>query len=412
MIELYIFFFGTWFLFQYSKKRFNISSLILGLFLLGTIFCGLIFIFFPETVSHPERVSIPAILTHLLFLSLLLIPLVRYGNYLNVEKLNISSQNLRTFSWWIIIPSLLSIILSLNDAISMFGYNDMSSARDVFASGQVESSFVRKYGIIGYFITLGRYTSFISLFLYFYYVFILQSRSPIKILLLISSLSMPIFTLTVAGRDGIFRWSLFFLFCIILFYKYLSWKKHKNFWYTIIILFIAGVSIFSIITKDRFGKNRDGGVVYSVLRYLGEPYYLFSYGYERFGDRPMSDNILDPFPIITQEKRENLSLNKRFRADYYLNTFPTIAGSIEISIGTLKSFILLTILFFFLFFIFQKRGKTSLAKLVGFLFYYEIILMGLFYYMHNDRFTQLSIFFYIIIAYLISNKNKLFYTKA
>lgn len=408
MIEIYILFFGFWVLIQYKRYGFNISTLLLVLYFLGTIFCKLIFIFFPETVAFPERVTYPAILLHIFLLSLLLIPLIRYGNYIDITKIKITEKSLNTFSWWIIIPSILAVICSISDAVDMFKYGNMLRARELFMQGKIESSLVTKFGYIGYFITLGRYTSFIALFLYFYYIFILQKKNRITQLLLIASLSMPIFTLTVAGRDGVFRWGLFFIFCIILFRKHLSWRKHRQFWCSIIILFLAGVSIFSIITRDRFSENRNG-VVYSVLRYLGEPYYLFSYGYERFGERPMSDNILDPFPVITQEKRQNLNLNKRFRADYFLNTFPTIAGSIEISIGTVKSFYLITFLFVILFLIFWKRGHTSFVKLVGFLFYYEIMLMGLFYYMHNDRFTQLSIVFYILLSFVISNRTNIFY---
>lgn len=411
MIEIYLIFFGFWFFMQYLKHGVNISTLILGLYFLGTIFCKLIFIFYPETIAHPERITIQAILLHILLLCLLLIPLLRYGNYLCINKINISDRSINTFSWWIIIPSIISIICSFSEAIDMFKLGNMLDARNLFIQGKIESSLVNKYGLIGYFITLGRYTSFIALFLYFYYSFILQKKSLLTRLLLIASLSMPIFTLTVAGRDGVFRWGLFFIFCLILFWKHLSWHKHKHFWYGIIILFIAGATIFGIITRDRFRENRHGGIAYSVLRYLGEPYYLFSYGYERFGDQPMSDNILDPFPIITQEKRQNLNLNKRFQADYFLNTFPTIAGSIEISIGTINSIFLLTCVFTILFLIFWKRGPTSFTKLIGYLFYYEIMLMGLFYFMHNDRFTQSSIAFYILIAYIISNRHNLISSK-
>lgn len=400
MVILYIVFFSIWTLCNYIKYRFNTSTFILSFYLLGMISCGFIFLIYPQSIQYPQRLTIYSICYHITFLFLLLFPLVVFGDNLKLYEINISSRQIRKLSWWIIIPSLVSICISISSLILLLSLSDFHMARQLFLDGSLEGSFVTRLGPIGYIISLGKCCSSISLVLGVFNLFRNQDKSIITYLLLISSLAYPIFTLSFAGRDGILRWGLFLIFSLIIVRKDLSYRGYRAFWLTLGSLALGGIIIISAITSDRF-ENSDGGVFYSLLRYIGEPYYIFSYGFERFGDNPMTDTIFSPFPIITQENPDLLDLNSRYSADYYLNTFHTIVGDFMVRTGLNKGIILMFSLSLLLCIVFCRKTKTrkvSFPLFLSYIFYSEIMLAGAFYYMHNDRFVQFSILFYILIS--------------
>lgn len=382
------------------------------------MFFGLLIqILYNETIQYPQRITFLSITFHSCILLFLLFPLLRFGNILKIENVKISIKVLNHFSIYIIIPSLVSIFISLSTISLIFRMADMHAARQLFLDGSLEGSFVTMLGPLGYVISLGKCCSSIALVLAFYRIFYLKNKGIISILLLISSLCYPLFSLSFAGRDGLLRWGLLLIFNLILFKKYISFKSNRKMWLGLGCIGICFLFILGKITYDRF-KNTEG-VTYSVLRYIGEPYYIFSYGFHRFGENPMKDNIFAPFPIITQDKSENTNLNDTYSADYYLNTFSTIAGSILMKIGAYRTFLLFMILFLILFQIYGKYNRPiciSFTKFIGFIIYYEVCLTGVFYYMYDDRFVQAGIIFYIVLAYIIdrtgykSSHRKLFKT--
>lgn len=398
MVALYIIVFSLWTLLNYSKYKFNTSTFILLFYLLGMISCGILFIYYPQTIQYPQKITLFSVSYHIVFLIFLLLPLVIFGDNLKLNKIYISSNQIRKLSWWIIIPSIISMAVSISSVILLMSLQDFHMARQLFLDGSLEGSFVSKLGPIGYFISLGKCCSSIALVLGVFNLFRNKDKSIITYLLLVSSLAYPIFTLSFAGRDGILRWGLFFIFSLILVKQDLSFKGYRFFWITLCILSVSGIIIISTITADRFG-NSDNGVFYSLLRYLGEAYYIFSYGFDRFGDDPMTDTIFSPFPIITQENPELLDLNSQYSASYYLNTFHTIVGDFMIRTGMYKGMLLMSMISLLLCIIFCLRKKRiSFPLFIGFIFYYEVMLTGAFYYMHNDRFIQFSIILYILLS--------------
>lgn len=405
MIWIYIIIFGLWFTSIYIKHGYNISAFLLSLYLCGMISCEILFIYFPETIKYPQRISVLSILIHIVCMGFLLLPIIRFGNIIKIENIVIPLKTLDKYIVFIIIPSIISMAISISMIIILLQFPDMHAARQQFLDGSLEGSFVQKLGPIGYIVSLGKCCSSIALVLGFYRTFYLNKKNLISYLILISSLCYPLFTLSFAGRDGILRWMLLFIFCIILFKDYLSIKKNSKIWGIVGIVGCLGIFMLAKITNDRF--NNTEGVTYSILRYIGEPYYIFSYGLERFGEDPMKDSIFAPFPIITQEKPDTTNLNDKYSADYYLNTFSTIVGGILMRIGVYKTIVLFAIVFFLLFPLYGKYNipvSISLTKFIGFIIYYEVCLTGVFYYMYNDRFLQLAIIFYILLAYCLDKK--------
>lgn len=400
MVIIYILFFFIWFLAVYRKHGVSMQSYILALYCVGVLACSILMTFYSNTIIHKERITFSSVTFHCFCMFLLLFPVVYNGSNIRIGRLKIDKSLLKLYYWLIIIPSVLSIILSSFDVVKIFAFNNLLDARNAFLSGDVSNLYVERYGLIGYVASLGQQLSFLSMFFLFYQYFVKKERSMITLLLFISSFSMVVNNLAIAGRDGIVRWFIFLGICLVLFKKYYSYKEYKKLF---LILTVAGTVLiipFFLITTDRYGES-DEGALYSVFRYLGEPYYLFSYDYNRFYEKGFSEvGIL--FPIITQKTYEMYNLNSVVLADYHLNSFSTMAGSFVKRAGVMNCLAVCICWFVISFLILYKpnatRRRLSLGYLVTYLFLVEIVVLGMFYYMHGARFTQLTILLYILIA--------------
>lgn len=402
-IWLYFIFFTGWAIALNIKYKLNISVFIIGLYSVGAM-CGLtIYYFFPHMIKYPGRITFEAVSVHILFLWLFMFPLVRFGNALKPENLIINPRKIKKFAWCIIVPSIAAMALSAYDLVTIFAFGDMLALREAFLSGDVSNLYVSKYGPIGYLVSFGPQISFLAMFWGFYYRFFLKEKSIITTLLFVSSLCMPVNNLVIAGREGVIRWILFILFSAIFFKKYIKYSENKKLIKWLGIVFGVILVVFMQISIDRF-ENSDNGLFASLLRYGGEQFYLFSYNYYFFSDNGMQ-TVGQLFPIISQETLEIYNQNALVSVDYFLNSFSTFVGTFIKNVGFYNTlFICLGAFFLFTISFWKSRRweKCSLAKFTGFLFCYEIVLLGFFYYLHSGRFTQFSIITYIFLAFWIS----------
>lgn len=406
-ILLYVIFFACWSWLIYKKHGLNISTFIVLLYLLGAINCFCIYEFYPDYIRHPERITLQSVCSHILLLWLFIYPLARFGNTLYVDKLNLNQTVLDRFSWCVIIPSISSIAVSCFDIGAIFAYGNFKDARMAAISGEYSNLYVFRYGFIGYIMAFGPQLSFIATFLTFYYKFYLNKKGLTTNLLLISSLSIVINNLAIAGREGFIRWLLFCIVCGIFMKHYIKIKQHKKLFFILFSFAIVIIVFFTLITIDRF-DDRDMGPFFSILRYSGEQFYLFSYNYYFFFDEGYG-SVAQIFPVITQEQMQAYNQNALVHVDYFLNTFSTFVGTFVKLIGFYKTLILSCLSFIFLFFCFWKAKSVqsiALTKTIAFLFYYEIILLGFFYFLHFGRITQGTIAIYILLAAIISSYSK------
>lgn len=402
-ILIYVLFFGIWFCRIYKQYGFNISAFLLVFYLFSSVCCFCIFLFYPHMIEHPERVKFYSVLYHILVLSLFLSPVVYAGNRLCVEKLSFDTKLLNRFSYCLIIPSILSICLSMGDVINIFAFGNLLDARNTLLQDS-SLNYINRFGMLGYLPALGPGLSFLCLFFSFYYRFFLKEKGYITNLLFISSFCIVVFNLTIAGRDGIVRWLLFFLFSVIFFRRYLSFRTNRKFWMVLLVFSIVIISVFLLISGDRFG-DRDENTFFYLLNYYGQPFYYFSYHFQRFAYSNIQ-GISSIFPFITGNVQFIYDLNSLISADYFLNVFATFIGSFLYRTGAVNSFCIGVSAFFLLYWVFVNMKIVSLSKLILFLFMYEIFMLGLFYYMHGGRMTQYTIVFYIFLALILNLKLK------
>lgn len=400
---LYIIFFLYYIFSIYKKHGFNSSCFILSIYLVGAINCLIIYSLYPSYIKHPERITIDSVLAHITLLWLFFYPLFNYGNTLKVENICMPERIIRILSFILITTSCIAILFALKDIGQILVYKDLGAARYAATGGEFSQNYVKNYGIIGIIPAFGANSSLISLFLSLYLKFYKKNHPSISNLLFISSLAMPLNNLTSVGRDGFVRWILFLIFCAIILKKYIKIREHKKFLFTLSSILVIIIIIFANITTDRFDKkNFEYGPIFSLLRYGGEQFYLFSYGFHRFFYDGMTD-IQHLFPLLTNLDFDIFRLNKRFVADYFLNTFPTFVGSFVMYLGFYNALFLCLSAFFggYLLLWKEKRyQKVSSTKMMIYLFYSEIVIAGFFYFFHGGKMAQLVITSITLISYL------------
>lgn len=407
-LALYVIFFGVWLFFNFKKYRWNLPNMVLALYLSGSICCLCIALFYPLYIQHPDRITFASVMSHILFLFLFMYPLVRYGNELDIDDFHPDIPRLDFFSWCVAVPAVIAMLVSAVDVAQIFLYRDFLAARNAFEAGELSNLYPERFGAAGYLMSLGPQVSFICAVLFCYYFFVLKRRGLITWLLLLGTLAIVTNNLAIAGREGIVRWFLFMAAGMIIVRKHLDISEHRR---LIGFVTLAGgaILIFFIgITLDRFDvryKSKGYGPFFSLLRYGGEQFFLFSYGYQRFFENGY-DTVGALFPSVTREVTNMYRLNERVRADFFLNTFSTFVGSFMNRVGFFNTLALALGGFFFFFMSFWKRlpgSLITLTRLVGYTYYYEFVLLGFFYYMHGGAFTQYSFILYLILAYCLSN---------
>ena len=401
-IFLYIIFLGLWCFINYKKNQFNISVLILLLYFIGAFSCLCIFIFYPTEIKYPERITIDSVASHIILMWLFMYPLIKYGNYFSPERLIISNLKLNIFSWCIIVPSLLAMAISIFDIIKIFSYGNLLAARMAFVNGDLSTEYVSRYGAIGYIMSLGPVISFLALFFFFYKKFYKQNNGIITWLLFLSSFCIVAYNLAIAGREGFVRWFFYCIFCSVFFKNYIKFKQNKKFFGIIGCFGFLLLTIFTMITIDRF-EDSNNGPLYSLISYCGQQFYYYSYAYDRFFNDGYG-SLGELFPIISNHRAEAMDINSFVNADYYLNTFSTFAGSFLKEAGFANTLFLAIFTFTISYFTFWRKKKYSnysLTRIIAYLFYYEVILLGFFYFIHYLKFTQIAIVFFIILSFLI-----------
>lgn len=381
MIFIYVLFFAVWFLINYKKHGFNVSTFLISIYLISGLASVALLYFFKSYES--SKVNGWALISLIFFLFLFLYPIVKIGNKKIIVKL--SRKYLDIFVWFIIFMSIVSIIDNITELNNVFSIGDARLARYQYTETMDEVSIRSSNVFLNFILTGGIAYSFIAMYFAFYYRFILKAKT-ISTLLFLSTFAVVIDNLTIMGRDGIVRWIIMFIFTLILYKDYFSKKMIRK------IFIIGGLSsipllyIFHYITESRFGDRMpsDFGLLLTLFDYIGQSPINFSNRFEAMFDYAS----IPTFSVRT-------------------NVFSTFVGSLYFDYG-----FYLTMIFSFVFFAFtlyyaRKKVYQSFSFLILFIFLYQIEFLGVFYHMFRSSSTIKYILFVLGFAYFLTILNKI-----
>lgn len=406
MVILYPLFFGFWLLYLHKRNEFSVALLLIFIYFFSSVCCMWLISTYPNEIDV-NRITFSSVFFHIIVLFLFLQPITRFAKRFKVEFLQIREcLATKVFLYILSVPGILAVLFSFYDVLHVFSMGNMLDARNEFLNGDLGSFYISRHGILGYVPSLGLVLSFANLFFFFYRYFLQERKDLISILLFVASFAIVFNNLAIAGREGLLRWCFYFVFCLVAFKRRLSWKKYKIFWITIIVFIIVILSIFYIISADRF-SDRNYGILYFILDYYGQPFYYFSYNFQRFGLHGNGFGMASLFPFFTfSDNAEIYNLNDIIYADYKLNTFSTFVGTFLVRTGALTTFLMGVIFFIVcnLILRIKRNGFVYLSMFLLFLFLYEIEMLGVFYFLYSAVFTQFTMVLYYFIARFYQRK--------
>lgn len=309
------------------------------------------------------------------------------------------------FSYFLILIGLYAVVFFGRNLLHVFSL-DISTFRYAVAEGDG----VYKSSIFSKVAVFGAYLSPISLFMYFYHISIGTHRK-VAYLLLLSSSSFVLYTLNVAGRDGLVLWVLSYLSLFCLFSPLMNRKVKRRQVCSFFGVFIIIVPFFLYITFQRFGGGTGdiSGVFSSFVDYLGQQLYQLSLlcdklSVSRYAGEP---RLLIPFLC---DLSSILSGAASVAADRYalraasmaagLDTFrfSFFVGGIFTEFGSIGVFVYVVLTYT----IFRRNLKLKqrfiyLPRLIIAFTWYLIIIVGVFYFYYGQLVGNVFLLFPFVL---------------
>lgn len=172
------------------------------------------------------------------------------------------------------------------------------------------------------------------------------------------------------------------------------------------IILVSPFILFIVaMTLARF-EDADGGVLSSLIVYIGDQPYNYSYQFTsiNIADQCLHGKLCFPY-LFTQQEQLTGPLNDYIKSPMYLNVFAGMPGSFLLDFGYYSIFVLA--LFSSSFFLFLNRDNKKQTQKLGFnhlfvfLIYYQIVFMGLFYFRYSSK-------YFVIMCLLVALSCKVY----
>lgn len=242
---------------------------------------------------------------------------------------------------------------------------------------------------------------FITFFFFFSLIYVKRSNKMKLFLGAMTILPALLNTLASAHRNSLVYCVINYIVCFVLFYKYFSVKVKR--YLVLIISIVLGIVLF-IVVYFAFLRFDDGGgaVIYSLLRYFGEPFVNFNtmlWGNEQylFGNKS--------FPLVRELLGlETLDPSTIRETTYYLHYvnyyFYAAIGNFYMDFGPVGALcICLLICFLFNKMFMQYFRKNTFTKLLLLYLFTTYTIQNYFYFqfMGSNNINMLWIIVYLII---------------
>lgn len=355
------------------------------------------------------------------------LPTITYCALITLSILPFSMINGRTLKR--ITPSIpyvletLCVILFLNAVLNFYLVADSTIE---ILSGNLESVRVEHYGGIEspaevkaesmpYILRLFRYlnrSTLLALPIFFYSICFDKKPWWWNVMLLFTSLSIPVLSIQTVDRTEFIFYAQMFVFCIIFFHRYFT-KKVKR---MMVIMVSSLASLFLIymvaVSMARF-EEREGGAGSSAMQYAGQGYINFCY----FWENGKFDYIATEreFPMINHTIF-NVDSTPERRADrsgkhgFFISVFPTFVGDILLDLSPIG--VLIWIMYYtlatFMVIKASRREEFDIGETIAIFTLAVVPVFGIFYYRYfHFTFTlmiMMSAVLYVLSKFKPANK--------
>lgn len=372
------------------------SSVLIGIYLVCS-FSGILDLHLGDYTQPFQEKYWLSIFEFDFFLILFLIPF-RLFKESSINKLVLPNKTiLDTFAIIVIALSFYSIIFFASSVRNIFMQANLADARNSMVAGE-EMFFEAGIGATIASVSAANYVFAIVLF--FIYEIIGGSKL-MRRLLLISSFSEPIHVLAFVGRDGIVFWIFTFVFCYFFFKPYLPKQNTKKLIRAFIVIGIVLMIPFLLISLSRFGDS-DGGTGNSFVSYLGHS-FIQAPLFLGMDNKPSSPGAVFPLFRSLLGMPEAQSYGILVIGDWISYKFSTFVVSLYISLGLAGLVVSIIFVYLITNIGFLKVRRTMyFSQFIVYLWYFQIIGQGVFYFRQYTRGGNLFILSCLALSILFA----------
>lgn len=397
----------------FRYRRIDLTTIISLIYALSALASILMKFYGLADVTH-SQISVFTGILYCFLLTICIFPIL-YGSSMLEQSIAISPIrntkflkliSLVAFVWFVLI-----IILG-REQISYVLMNDMAEIRSEMYSGygtgrkwQASLPLLLRLPFTALNLIFG--CPWVLIFLGFY-----SMTSPIfplkySILLLLASISGPIYGIMGADRSAVAYWIIAFGVLFLLFRDKLTSDRKKSVGRLFVFISFALIAYFVAMTIARFGeRDSSGGVVGSIISYLGQPYINFCYFFDNYELPFQHWGIVFPFTsnyilgvpaggVVIQEIMTRLS-------NMETGIFYTFLGHWTVGVGQTWMIILVMIymiMSYFIIYLIKKRKKLKIDSIFIYFAISSVVLFGLFAHYYAEPSQTIS----VIIMYFVIN---------
>lgn len=385
--------------FKYTKKL-SIARLVLGCYLLSCLF-SIIGVSFGYNEVELDNI---ATMYYSFCMLISLSPILFYANT-DCRFFTFNERFIKYFSIVLIILSFIKIYYSIAYfSILAVAASQLSDIRSNYYQGNMD--FWVPSNKIELVSNLIVYISYLSPYFGVYYL--IRNKLFMAVLLLLSSMCVPINGLCIGEREASLKW-FFNCFCAVLFFLPMISIELKKILRIGSLILVGPVVLFvMMMTISRFGGDGDSDIIKSLYIYAGAMPENFSYFFNKLN--PMiGGNLNFNFFMPGKELLEG-QYNEFISADRYLNIFAGMPGTLWLDFGhfTILYVIFITMLMLVLMRKDRKKIRHSFLQFYFYVVQLQVLFMNIFYYDFGSKYL-LSWFFiisFILLMFLLFDKRK------
>ena len=357
--------------------------------------------------SYDLELNIVPTVFYCLFLTMGMLP---FSMIYRKELKTIQANNpllVDALSCFLILIAFLNLYLVADSTLEILS-GDLSTIRNDHYEG-IESPAEIKAESMPYifrFLYYFKTSTLLAIPLFFYYLCFKRRPLWFLLLLLFTSLSMPIAGIQSADRTEVVLYGMMFVSCLILFHPHLSRKIKMALRFISIPIALAAIVYFVAVSDARFSKT-EGGAATSALQYAGQGYLNFCF----FWEKANKDHITAEreFPLIAHyvyhiDNDGDRRAVRSGQQGFFMSVFATYIGDVLLDL-TPVGMILWVLTFFLIAVIIFKwphREELNIGELLIFYVLSIIPIFGIFYY----RLMSFTYSFMVILAILLYISDK------
>ena len=332
-----------------------------------------------------------------------------YNNDIKKGK-EISSFIMDSFCWILFFIFLITFYLIADSTVEILS-GDLSTVRSDHYEGIESPAEVKAqslHPIFGYILYL-RHASILALPLFFYYNCFTEKSWWFKGMLILSSLSFPLYGMQMADRTEFTFYGMMFIFCLILFKKFLT-RRFKIRLAAIGTPLILAVLIYLVaVSQARFSEDDDNDKAYiSALHYAGQSYLNFCYFWEHGKFQYIAPER--EFPL-TSHVVAHIDSNPERRGErsgqqgFYISVFATYIGDIMLDLSPI-GVVTWSLFFFFLSLCtirYAHKEEYDVGDVLAYFTLAAIPIFGIFYYRYYSV-AHIYMCIMVVVLYFFSKK--------